>query len=990
MTVRDWSKAMRARGMKKFARTLVTLVVVAATVFASLPAEATLPRNVIVFLADDLGWNDLPYFSPPVDWDTIPGTTWADKKGEAEFFRPAANRLAARMYARETGGVGLFRKENLIDDYDVKAADWRFWSPPPAPTQYVKRGSVTPIPNDDCADTTIDATLPTCKDAEKDILVGFGGLQRLAKTGLIFPRFYTTSSKCGPTRASLMTGNYPPTAGLKLNHGHVKAADITIAEYLKQGCRSAQTPHVPPEKRCRELTADGLVPTDCPCIVADDVEDDTCPPTVDASHPELPCYRTGLIGKWHLGGQRGNRPYDQGFDEFFGFGGSSRYSWRVTDFQCSPTLRYCLSTTNQACTSDVQCPAPPGGGDAKCEARGLYLGTTRGAETDGINNSNDNRRTFNDCPDVQATKSKKDCCLPKGTGGRDEGPYLASPHLTGTAEPLGQDNRKDGLRPCSNMGLTKDVPCAYSTRVYRDQARNFIIRNAHLEPFFLVVTFNATHGKFAAPASTEDHYRTKIEGNMVTPKNPNEKPVEYWGMLEELDAGIGEILALLDKTQVCAADPSKACSEGCPAGTGCINLGRDTSDSNVCGSGSGCDPLSKRTVVFFTADQGRPAAGYGNPDLRGGKGDVFDGGIRVGMLAHHPDQKRGVCWSSTEGPTRACDPDVPGQCGLGTCIDGPGICRDGATTPTQCDPEAETTGCANPQQEPCDPLEVHTPVLASMVDLYPTVAEIAGIGPYLIDGQAPLASGANPPRTQGRSFLWALTNPDPTTGRPTKARERAYASYPGAGITVVTEEHDAVNLRDPQTQLPPYRVCIYDSKVDNPTAQRRIIAGSCESTPCTPADNKWCKLPGRVCVLQSDLTTGGTPAPRLESFSFSPTNPQKALLRCTNDASCPNGLECTPDVWIKCNAEQRDTLWKYRPTGSGQNADAGDLFELRSNPGEEAELDCRFSPVNAGNAISNALFNTPDNPNNPDTYDDLQNWKNCTSNPPTNCVQPAP
>jgi arylsulfatase A-like enzyme len=37
-------------------------------------------------------------------------------------------------------------------------------------------------------------------------------------------------------------------------------------------------------------------------------------------------YRTGIVGKWHLGADKGKQPLDRGFDEFFGFlGGSSFY-----------------------------------------------------------------------------------------------------------------------------------------------------------------------------------------------------------------------------------------------------------------------------------------------------------------------------------------------------------------------------------------------------------------------------------------------------------------------------------------------------------------------------------------------------------------------------------------------------------------------------------------------------------------------------------------
>ncbi len=73
--------------------------------------------------------------------------------------------------------------------------------------------------------------------------VGFNGnddiktpnLDRLARSGVIFDRFYAAGTVCSPTRASCLTGRNPnrmsiPTA----NAGHMKPQEITLPELLKE------------------------------------------------------------------------------------------------------------------------------------------------------------------------------------------------------------------------------------------------------------------------------------------------------------------------------------------------------------------------------------------------------------------------------------------------------------------------------------------------------------------------------------------------------------------------------------------------------------------------------------------------------------------------------------------------------------------------------------------------------------------------------------
>jgi len=95
-------------------------------------------------------------------------------------------------------------------------------------------------------------------------------IDRLAKEGIRFTDHYTPANTCSPSRASLMTGRYPPRTGVNavLSYDTVEGLpleEITLAETLR----------------------------------------DTG-------------YSTAMIGKWHLGQVEALMPWHQGFDYFFG------------------------------------------------------------------------------------------------------------------------------------------------------------------------------------------------------------------------------------------------------------------------------------------------------------------------------------------------------------------------------------------------------------------------------------------------------------------------------------------------------------------------------------------------------------------------------------------------------------------------------------------------------------------------------------------------
>lgn len=99
-------------------------------------------------------------------------------------------------------------------------------------------------------------------------------IDALVDAGMRFDRFYANSPVCSPTRAALLSGQYPERVGVpgvvrthaRNNWGYLDPEAILIPEVLKRAG-----------------------------------------------------YHTGMVGKWHLGLDAPNRPNDHGFDLFHGY-----------------------------------------------------------------------------------------------------------------------------------------------------------------------------------------------------------------------------------------------------------------------------------------------------------------------------------------------------------------------------------------------------------------------------------------------------------------------------------------------------------------------------------------------------------------------------------------------------------------------------------------------------------------------------------------------
>jgi len=111
-------------------------------------------------------------------------------------------------------------------------------------------------------------------------------LDKLAGSGVKFTQGYVTASVCSPSRAGMLTGRYQQRFGHEYNLP------------------------VKPE------------PGDVEKFNGMNVNEKTM-----ADHLKAAGYKTGLIGKWHLGLAEQFHPNNRGFDEFYGLLGGGRSYW---------------------------------------------------------------------------------------------------------------------------------------------------------------------------------------------------------------------------------------------------------------------------------------------------------------------------------------------------------------------------------------------------------------------------------------------------------------------------------------------------------------------------------------------------------------------------------------------------------------------------------------------------------------------------------------
>jgi len=124
-------------------------------------------------------------------------------------------------------------------------------------------------------------------------------VDRLASQGLLFTHAYANAPNCAPSRASLLTGQYTPRHGI-YTVGSAERGDVGLRK---------------------------LVPVENETTLGLEF-------TTLAEALQEAGYRTGHIGKWHLGGA-GHLPVDQGFD------------WSIAGDQAGTPASYFFPYRNQ-------------------------------------------------------------------------------------------------------------------------------------------------------------------------------------------------------------------------------------------------------------------------------------------------------------------------------------------------------------------------------------------------------------------------------------------------------------------------------------------------------------------------------------------------------------------------------------------------------------------------------------------------------------------
>lgn len=160
---------------------------------------------------------------------------------------------------------------------------------------------------------------------------------------------------------------------------------------------------------------------------------------------------------------------------------------------------------------------------------------------------------------------------------------------------------------------TREDRGTYCTYLFQREAVRFL-REKHRQPFFLYVPFNAPHSasnldpKIRSAAQAPDKYKQKYPellaeagfvervryGKPAMAANRQQRRLEYAASITCMDDAIGQLLGLLDEYQI-----------------------------------------ADNTIVVFFSDNGG-GGGSDNAPLRGGKGTMFEGGLRVPCIVRYP------------------------------------------------------------------------------------------------------------------------------------------------------------------------------------------------------------------------------------------------------------------------------------------------------------------------------------------------------------------
>jgi arylsulfatase A-like enzyme len=121
------------------------------------------------------------------------------------------------------------------------------------------------------------------------------------------------------------------------------------------------------------------------------------------------------------------------------------------------------------------------------------------------------------------------------------------------------------------------------------EAIGFIEKNRD-RPFFVALSHYSPHGPVRFDPALREDYQKFIDG-----KKPRQTNAGYAAMVEALDDSVGQMLDWLDK-----------------------------------------EKLAEKTLVIFYSDNGGELSYTSNLPLRAGKGSLYEGGVRVPMIARWP------------------------------------------------------------------------------------------------------------------------------------------------------------------------------------------------------------------------------------------------------------------------------------------------------------------------------------------------------------------